>query len=152
VGRPYYTSSTTSTTVTVVAHAVHCREIQPYARFARKLKRDGDFDDNAPSWRFKQVSHGYVSVKKRLTSSKSYTSTLTTSRSKDVTQEKVIKQTRLNTRLTTALNGVFEVVYLEDALTVEALFAEVIQAWRSKIKDERKGAILSVVNVHVIIE
>jgi hypothetical protein len=104
-----------------------------------KLKRDGDFDDNAPSWRFKQVSHGYISVK-RLTSSKSYTSTLTTSRSKDVTQEKVIKQTRLNTRLTTALNGVFEGVYLEDALTVEALFAEVIQAWQSKIKERKEGS------------
>jgi hypothetical protein len=117
-----------------------------------KLERDGDFDHNAPSRMFKQLSYGYVNVKKRPTSSESYTGTLTPSRSKDATQEKVIKQTRLNTRLTTALNGVFEVVYLEDALTVEALFAEVIQAWRSKIKDERKGVILSVVNVHVIIE
>jgi hypothetical protein len=103
-----------------------------------KLGRDEDFDHNAPSRRFKQLSYGY---KKRPTSSESYTGTLTPSRSRDATQEKVIKQTRLNTRLTTALNGVFEVVYLEDALTVEALFAEVIQAWRSKIKDERMSVV-----------
>ena len=88
----------------------------------RKLERDGYFDHNAPSRRFKQASHEYVSVKKRHTLSKSYTGTLTPSRSKDATQEKVFKQTRLNTRLTTALNGVFEVVYLEDALMVEAPF------------------------------
>ena len=56
------------------------------------------------------------------------------------------------------MNGVFEVGDLENALAVKALFAEVIQAWQSKIKDDdevsagRKGAILSVVNVHVIIE
>lgn len=37
----------------------------------RKLERDRYFDHNAPSRKFKQVSHGYVSVKKRHTSSKS---------------------------------------------------------------------------------
>lgn len=99
-----------------------------------------------------------MSVSRRGPLSKSYTGTLIPSRSKDATQEKVIKQTRFSTRLTTALNGVFEVVYLEDALRVEALFAEVIQAWQSKIKDDdevsagRKGAIQSVVSIHVIIE
>ena len=50
-----------------------------------KLERDGDFDHNAPSQRFKQVSQEYVSVKKRRTSSKSYTGILTPSRSKDAT-------------------------------------------------------------------
>ena len=33
----------------------------------RKLERDGYFDHNAPSRRFKQASHEYVSVKKRHT-------------------------------------------------------------------------------------
>jgi hypothetical protein len=46
---------------------------------------------------------------------------------------------------------------MENALTVEALFTEVIRAWQSKSKTimvsaGRKGAIVSVINVSVIIE
>jgi hypothetical protein len=47
----------------------------------------------------------------RHTSSRSDTNTLTLFHSHDATQEKVNKQTRLNARLATALNGVFEAVY-----------------------------------------
>ena len=78
------------------------------------------------------MSQEYASVKKRHTSSRSDADTLTPSHSHGATQEKVNKQTRLNARLTTALKGIFEVVYRP--LAVEALFAEANQAWQSKDK------------------
>lgn len=77
----------------------------------RKLERGEDFDHNVPSRRLKQVSQEYASVKKRHTSSRSDADTLTPSHSHGATQEKVNKQTRLNTRLAAALNGMFEAVY-----------------------------------------
>ena len=80
-----------------------------------KLERDGDFHHNAHPGGSNRCLTG-MSVSRRGPPQANLTpAPLTPSRSKDATQEKVIKQTRLNTRLTTALNGVFEVVYLEDA-------------------------------------
>ena len=104
-----------------------------------KPKRREDFDYDAFRTRSKarQVSPDYASVKKRRTSSKSDSRTLTPFGSQqEAMQETVYKQTRLNTRLSAALTDLTEVVYLEEALTMDALFAEVTQAWHSKIAGE----------------
>jgi hypothetical protein len=102
-----------------------------------KPKRKEDFDYDAfqpPRSTARQISLEHTGIKKRRTSSKSDTCTLTLSHTRqEATQETINKHTRLNTRLTAALTGLSEVVYLEDALTVDALFAEVSQAWHSKM-------------------
>lgn len=76
----------------------------------RKLEGEWDFDHNASSQKLKQVSR-VCQCQEWHTSSRSDTNTLTLFHSHDATQEKVNKQTRLNARLTTALNGIFEAVY-----------------------------------------
>ena len=85
-----------------------------------------------------QRSPGYTGAKRRRTSSRSDNQTLPPSGTQqhDATQAAVTKRTRFNTRLTTALIDVPEVVYLEDTPSVEALLDEVTQAWHSKIPIE----------------
>jgi len=94
-----------------------------------------------PRNRVRQISPEQASVKKRRTSSKSDSKTPTPSgiqqdAAEETTRRMINKHTRLNTRLTATITGPSEVIYLEDALTIEELFAEVTQAWHSVITAE----------------
>ena len=97
-----------------------------------KQKEDPSYDElQTPGATIRQISPEYASVKKRRVSS-----TLTPFRTRpEATWETINRQTRLNTRTTAAWTGLCEVIYMEDALTIDALFAEVTQAWHSKIPE-----------------